>query len=95
MSRTYRRAKSWQWDDGDCSASPLTPKRKRSNQTPRYQPGSRRKPRNISAVGVHRDPPDLDKLMRAIAQAALERTNRKPEDTDATNRSDDDEVRDD
>lgn len=76
MSRTYRRTKTDNWDDGDRPSPPphSAGRQRRQYATPRYQPGSRRKPRNIVATGVRRDPPDLDKLMRAMAQAALERT---------------------
>jgi len=73
MSRTYRRAKPDEWDDADKHAStPIARGKRRRYATPRYQPGSRSKPRHISAVGVRREPPDFDKLMRALAQAALE-----------------------
>jgi len=60
MSKTYRRSSSGVRSDGGKHYS-----------TPRYRPGSRRKPRRIKAVGVKHESPDIEKLSRAIARAAL------------------------
>ena len=62
MSKTYRRS-------GDGAAHSDGGKH---YQTPRYRPDSRCKPHRITAVGVQRDQPDLARLGRAIARAALQ-----------------------
>ena len=83
MSRTYHQNKHDRWDDGDTTdMSPFPRSRRRRYATPRYLPGSRKRPQRIIATGVRREPPDLDQLMRAIAQAALEHVAVKPDDAD-------------
>lgn len=62
MSRTYRHGADERIDsDG-----------RRNYSTPRYRPGSRSKPHQIVAIGVHRDQPDVTRLARAIARLVLE-----------------------
>ena len=61
MSKTYRKN-----PDGA-----VTGDGGRHYATPRYQPGSRRKPHRIVARPVRRDPPDLEALGRAVVKAAL------------------------
>jgi hypothetical protein len=60
MSKTYRRT-----SDGQLSGDGG-----RHYATPRYRPGTRRKPRRIVANGVRRQPPDLERLGEAIIRAA-------------------------
>ncbi len=78
MSRTYRQDKIDPWGDGRRSSSRTDGNsRRRQYSTPRYKSGSRRKPHRIVATAVRREPPDLDRLLRAIAQAALEQTSKE------------------
>jgi hypothetical protein len=60
MSKTYRRTSDGQLS---CDGGP-------HYATPRYRPGTRRKPRRIVASGVRREPPDLERLGEAIMRAA-------------------------
>lgn len=60
MSKTYRRSSNGVRSDGG-----------RHYSTPRYRAGSRRKPRRIKAVGIRNESPDVERLSRAIARAAL------------------------
>lgn len=43
----------------------------RTYATPRYRPGSRRKPRRIIVTPVRRETPDLERFGRAIIDAAM------------------------
>lgn len=64
MSHTYRRS-----DEGGPRSDGG-----RQYASPRYRPGTRGKPHRITAVGVRRESPDLERLSRAIARAALQQT---------------------
>ena len=70
MSRTYRRHDHATRSSGG-----------RRYPQPRYQPGSRQRPHRLVATPQRRNPPDLDKLARAIARAALGQPGDAPDAT--------------